>query len=140
MSSFAPSSRATLVLAVLGIAAATVGATYGNNYHLLIIGSIAISAIVATGLNVLFGLAGQISFGHAGFFAIGAYTASILAAKAGVPFMLASLAGSVLAAAAGAVLALPALRVRGPYLAMVTIAFGFVVEQGAAEAVAARAG
>ncbi len=125
--------RATLVLALFGVTAATLGAFYGNNYHLLIIGTIAVSAIVATGLNVLFGLAGQISFGHAGFFAIGAYTASILSAKAEVPFLLAALAGSALAAAAGALLALPALRVRGPYLAMVTIAFGFVIEQGAAE-------
>ena len=82
-------TRATAVLAILGVAAATLGAFYGNNYHLLIIGSIAISAIVATGLNVLFGLAGQISFGHAGFFAIGAYTASILSARLGVPFILA---------------------------------------------------
>ena len=127
------SDRATLMLALAGVAAATVGALYGNNYHLLIIGLIAISAIVATGLNVLFGLAGQISFGHAGFFAIGAYTASILSARLEVPFVLASLAGAALAAAAGALLAVPALRVRGPYLAMVTIAFGFVVEQGSAE-------
>ncbi len=125
--------RATLVLALLGVAAATLAAFYGNNYHLLIIGTIAISTIVATGLNVLFGLAGQISFGHAGFFAIGAYTASILSARAEVPFFLASLAGAALAAAAGALLAVPALRVRGPYLAMVTIAFGFVIEQGSAE-------
>ena len=116
------SSRATLVLAAIGVAAATLGAVYGNNYHLLIIGSIAISAIVATGLNVLFGLAGQISFGHAGFFAIGAYTASVLSAKLEIPFVLAALAGAALAAAAGALLAVPALRVRGPYLAMVTIA------------------
>ena len=127
------SDHATLVLALAGIAAAVAGTAWGNNYHLLIIGSIAVSAIVATGLNVLFGLAGQISFGHAGFFAIGAYTASILSAKAELPFMLAALAGAALAAGAGAVLAVPALRVRGPYLAMVTIAFGFVVEQGAAE-------
>ena len=126
-------TRATAVLAILGVAAATLGAFYGNNYHLLIIGSIAISAIVATGLNVLFGLAGQISFGHAGFFAIGAYTASILSARLGVPFILAALASAALAAAAGALLAVPALKVRGPYLAMVTIAFGFVVEQGSAE-------
>jgi ABC-type branched-subunit amino acid transport system ATPase component/ABC-type branched-subunit amino acid transport system permease subunit len=127
------STRATLALGIAGVVAATLGAFYGNNYHLLIIGSIAISAIVATGLNVLFGLAGQISFGHAGFFAIGAYTASILSAKLEVPFMIAALAGAALAAVAGALLAVPALRVRGPYLAMVTIAFGFVVEQGSAE-------
>jgi ABC-type branched-subunit amino acid transport system ATPase component/ABC-type branched-subunit amino acid transport system permease subunit len=133
MNASTPSCRATLVLALVGVAAATLGAFYGNNYHLLIIGSIAISAIVATGLNVLFGLAGQISFGHAGFFSIGAYTASILASKLEVPFIPAALAGAVLAAGAGALLALPALRVRGPYLAMVTIAFGFVIEQGAAE-------
>jgi len=127
------SNRATLVLALAAVAAATAGAFYGNNYHLLIIGTIAISAIVATGLNVLFGLAGQISFGHAGFFAIGAYTASVLSARLEVPFVLAALAGAALAAIAGALLAVPALRVRGPYLAMVTIAFGFVIEQGAAE-------
>ena len=127
------SNRATLVLALAGVAAATAGAFYGNNYHLLIIGTLAISAIVATGLNVLFGLAGQISFGHAGFFAIGAYTASILSARAEVPFVFAAIAGAALAGIAGALLAVPALRVRGPYLAMVTIAFGFVIEQGAAE-------
>jgi branched-chain amino acid transport system ATP-binding protein len=125
--------RATLIFALVAIAAAAAGAFEGNNYHLLIIGTIAISAIVATGLNVLFGLAGQISFGHAGFFAIGAYTASILSANAGLPFVLASLAGAALAAIAGALLAVPALRVRGPYLAMITIAFGFVIEQGSAE-------
>ncbi len=95
-----------------------------------------IYAIVAIGLNILSGYAGQFSLGHAAFMAMGAYTTAILTkALAAVPFFAASglhiwigvLCGTVVAALSGIVLAVPALRVRGPYLAMVTIAFGWVI-------------
>ena len=82
---------------------------------------------------MLVGLTGQVSFGHVGFYAIGAYAVAILTAAAKVSFWLALPIAARARCAHGAVLALPALRVRGPYLAMVTIAFGFIVEHGAVE-------
>ena len=88
---------------------------------------------MATGLNVLMGLTGQTSIGHVGFFAIGAYTTAILTKSAGVGFWPALVAAGVLAAVVGGVLALPALRLSGPYLAMITLAFAFVIEHGATE-------
>ena len=94
---------------------------------------VGLTAIVGVGLNVLLGLSGQISLGHVAFYAIGAYVVGILTTKTGIGFWIAFPLAGLVAGVAGALLAVPALRVRGPYLAMVTIAFGFIVEQGAAE-------
>jgi len=122
-------SLGTLVAVGLALAAIFTA----NGYQLYILALVGLTAVVGVGLNILLGLTGQISLGHVGFYAIGAYTAGILSVNAGWSFWPALVVAAVLAGAAGAVLAVPALRVRGPYLAMVTIAFGFVVEQGAAE-------
>ncbi|QUS36945.1 ATP-binding cassette domain-containing protein [Falsirhodobacter algicola] len=92
-----------------------------------------LTAIVGVGLNILVGMTGQISLGHVGFYALGAYTVAILTGQYGWSFWLALPAAGLLSGAVGALLSIPALRVRGPYLAMITIAFGFIVEQGAAE-------
>ena len=105
----------------------------GNGYQLYIIALVGLTAIVGVGLNVLVGLTGQISLGHVAFYALGAYAVGIVTTKFEWSFWLALPFAGLIAGLAGAVLAIPALRVRGPYLAMVTIAFGFVVEQGAAE-------
>jgi branched-chain amino acid transport system ATP-binding protein/branched-chain amino acid transport system permease protein len=95
-----------------------------------------IYGIVAVGLNILAGYAGQLSLGHAALMAVGAYTTAILTkalaplaffAATGLHIWLGVIAGTAAAAAFGALLAFPALRVRGPYLAMVTIAFGWVI-------------
>jgi branched-chain amino acid transport system ATP-binding protein/branched-chain amino acid transport system permease protein len=95
-----------------------------------------IYGIVAVGLNILAGYAGQLSLGHAALMAMGAYTTAILTkalapvaffAATGLHIWLGVIAGTAVAAAFGALLAFPALRVRGPYLAMVTIAFGWVI-------------
>jgi len=95
-----------------------------------------IYGIVAVGLNILAGYAGQLSLGHAALMAMGAYTTAILTkalapvtffAATGLHIWLGVIAGTAAAAALGALLAFPALRVRGPYLAMVTIAFGWVI-------------
>jgi ABC-type branched-subunit amino acid transport system ATPase component/ABC-type branched-subunit amino acid transport system permease subunit len=117
--------------AIAFLAAAAFAAT-ANSYYVFILGTVALTAIVGIGLNVLLGLTGQVSFGHVGFYAIGAYTVAILTTKQ-VSFWLALPAAAALAGLIGALLALPALRVRGPYLAMVTIAFGFIVEHTAVE-------
>jgi len=85
--------------------------------------------VLAVGLNLLTGLSGQISLGHAGFFAIGAYASTIAQLKYGVPFPVAAL----LAVAGGWVIGLgvgfPAVRLRGLYLAIATMAFGISVER-----------
>ncbi|MGQ0654293.1 MAG: branched-chain amino acid ABC transporter ATP-binding protein/permease [Betaproteobacteria bacterium] len=104
-----------------------------NSYYVFIMGTLALTAIAGIGLNVLLGLTGQVSFGHVGFYAIGAYTVAILTVTAKWSVWLALPFGALTAALTGALLALPAVRVRGPYLAMVTIAFGFVVEHAAVE-------
>jgi branched-chain amino acid transport system ATP-binding protein len=126
------SARALLAAAV-AIALACFLIAKGNGYHIYIIAVVGLTTIVGVGLNVLLGLSGQISLGHVAFYAIGAYTLGILTTTAGWSFWPALPAAGLIAGCAGVLLAIPALRVRGPYLAMVTIAFGFVVEQGAAE-------
>src|SRR5690606_38913534 len=94
-----------------------------NSYYVFVLASVTLIAMVGIGLNVLLGLTGQVSFGHVGFYAVGAYAVAVLTTKAGWGFWPAWAAGAGLAAALGTLLALPALRVKGPYLAMVTIAF-----------------
>ena len=113
--------------------AAALAAWFANGYYVFIIATMALTAIVGIGLNVLIGLTGQVSFGHVGFYAIGAYAVAILTTSAKLSVWIALPLAALLAGAMGALLALPALRVRGPYLAMVTIAFGFMVEHGAVE-------
>ena len=117
--------------AALGLTVAAI--FFADGYQLYVIALLGLTAVVGVGLNVILGLTGQISLGHVGFYAIGAYVASILTVTHGWSFWPAFLLAGAAAGAAGVLLAIPALRVTGPYLAMVTIAFGFVVEQGAAE-------
>jgi ABC-type branched-subunit amino acid transport system ATPase component/ABC-type branched-subunit amino acid transport system permease subunit len=104
-----------------------------NSYYVFIMATLALTAITGIGLNVLLGLTGQVSFGHVGFYALGAYAVAILTVAAKWSFWAALPVAAAVAAATGALLALPAVRVRGPYLAMVTIAFGFIVEHVAVE-------
>ncbi|CAH1690842.1 Branched-chain amino acid ABC transporter ATP-binding protein/permease [Hyphomicrobiales bacterium] len=85
-------------------------------------------AIAAIGLNLLIGLSGQLSLGHAGFFAIGAYTSAVLATAYGYPLWLSVPIGVVAATVIGAGMSLVALRTRTHYLAMATLAFGFIIE------------
>jgi branched-chain amino acid transport system permease protein len=78
-------------------------------------------AVAALGLNVLVGYSGQISLGHGAFFALGAYTAAALITKAGFPHLLTLPVAFVVAGAAGFLVGLPALRIRGLYLALLTL-------------------
>ena len=122
-----------LAALVVAFAAAIAFTAMGNSYYVFIMATLGLTALVGIGLNVLLGLAGQVSFGHVGFYAIGAYTAAVLTVALKWNFWLALPVAALLAGATGALLALPAMRVRGPYLAMVTIAFGFVIENIAVE-------
>jgi branched-chain amino acid transport system permease protein len=85
---------------------------------------IIIHCIVAIGLNILVGYTGQISLGHAGFFAIGAFTTLMFISKLGIPFPLALPMAAFVSAGFGFLLGLPSLRLEGPYLAIATMGFG----------------
>ena len=104
-----------------------------NAFYLKVLFLIAVNYLAAAGLNVLVGHAGQKSLGHAGLFAVGAYTAALLTVRLGWNPWLAFLAAGVVAGVFGVVIALPALRVKGPALAMVTIGFGIVIEKVVSE-------
>ncbi|MHB1314687.1 MAG: branched-chain amino acid ABC transporter permease [Christensenellales bacterium] len=98
-----------------------------RNYPALILALIAIYAIANTGLDILFGYSGQISFGHAGFFAFGSYTSAILAVKCGIDPILGILAGCIVSTCFGIVLAFPASKLVKHFLSLMTIAFGQMV-------------
>ena len=100
-----------------------------KNYYVYVANYVAINIIVVIGLNLLVGYTGQISLGHAGFFAIGAYGTIFLMTKAHFPFLLALPAGALIAALFGFLLGLPALRLEGPYLAIATLGFGITITQ-----------
>jgi branched-chain amino acid transport system ATP-binding protein len=122
------------VLGLGGLFAFSAGYCFiANGYELYVLSTVGLTAMVGVGLNILMGLTGQVSLGHVGFYAIGAYASAILTKTAGISFWMAFPAAGILAGLVGTVLALPALRVTGPYLAMITIAFGFIVEHAAIE-------
>ncbi len=85
-------------------------------------------ALVALSLAVLVGLTGQVSLGHAGFLAAGAYVQAALAAQ-GWPFLAAVLAAILVTAVLGVIIGVPALRLEGPYLAIATLGFGLAIQQ-----------
>jgi branched-chain amino acid transport system permease protein len=97
-------------------------------YYLHVLTSIAICVMFAASINVILGYAGQISIGHAGFCAIGAYTCALLAKEAHLPFGLALMVGALLPFFVGIGLGWTCLRLSGPYLAIVTVAFGWIVQ------------
>jgi branched-chain amino acid transport system permease protein len=89
---------------------------------------ICIYSIIGLGLMLLVGFTGQVSLGHAAFMAVGAYTEALLQAR-GVPFFISLPTAALLSGAFGWVLGLPALRLKGIYLAIATLAFNVIVEE-----------
>lgn len=99
-----------------------------SRYQLSIANEMGITAIGAIGLNLLTGYTGQISLGHGAFLAIGAYTTGLLTGKAELPFLFSLPLSGLMAAGLGMIVGIPALRLKGLYLALGTLAFGFMVE------------
>jgi ABC-type branched-subunit amino acid transport system ATPase component/ABC-type branched-subunit amino acid transport system permease subunit len=99
-----------------------------NNFQLRVVMLFMIYALVAMGLNILVGLVSLVSLGQAGIYALGAYTVGVLTVQHGWPLFATMGAAIVLSAVVGVVLAYPTVRVRGVYLAVVTIAFGLIVQ------------
>jgi branched-chain amino acid transport system permease protein len=100
-----------------------------SEYWLAQLTFVLIYAVVGLGLMLLAGYTGLFSLGHAAFLGVGAYTEAVLG-NAGVPFPLSIAAAALVSAAVGMVVGLPALRVKGIYLGIATLAFGFIVEEG----------
>ncbi|MCF4114316.1 MULTISPECIES: branched-chain amino acid ABC transporter permease [Dethiosulfovibrio] len=98
------------------------------SYIITVATFISIQAIVAYGLNIIVGYAGQISLGHAAFFGIGAYSAGLLATKAGLSFWAALPLVVAICAVIGIICGLPSLRLKADFLAITTIGINFIVE------------
>src|SRR5712692_7023747 len=99
-----------------------------HEYYLSIINLSLIAIVGALGLNILVGYTGQISVGHAAFMSVGAYTATNLAVKLGLPFWITLPAGGLMAALVGAIVGIPSLRIKGLYLAIATLAGQLIIE------------
>ncbi|WP_216233743.1 ATP-binding cassette domain-containing protein [Polynucleobacter sp. AP-Reno-20A-A9] len=99
-----------------------------NPYYIHLVETILIYTILLYGLDIVVGYVGQVSLGHAALFGIGSYTAGVLYFHFGMPIWVNIPAAIVVTAIFGGILALPALKVIGPYLAMVTLAFGTIAQ------------
>jgi branched-chain amino acid transport system permease protein len=121
---FAERSAIALGIVVLLVVPWIVG-----GYAIYLFNLVGVFSLVAIGLNLLTGYAGQISLGHSAFFAIGAYATALLTQKTGLPFWIALPAAGGLAMTVGALVALPALRLKNLYLAIATLGFGVVTQK-----------
>lgn len=113
-----------LTLAVVVLVALPFVAT---PFWLTVANQVGIAVVGAVGLNILTGYTGQISLGQGGFLAVGAYTSGLLVARAGVPTLAAVLIAVLFTALVGALFGLPALRLKGLYLAIATLAAQFII-------------
>jgi len=100
---------------------------YLGNYWLGVANLIGITLIAALGLNILVGYCGQLSIGHAGFIAVGAYTAAVLTNRLELPFLVGLICAGLIAGFVGLIFGIPSVRVKGFYLAITTIAAQFII-------------
>ncbi|WP_246731852.1 branched-chain amino acid ABC transporter permease [Methylocapsa sp. S129] len=124
-----PVIRALAAMALMPIAVVVVG-VFLPAYPLRILDLVLLYAILGMGLNIVVGYAGLLDLGYVAFYAIGAYTYALLASPQfdlHLPFLLILAIGAGLAALAGVLLGIPVLRLRGDYLAIVTLGFGEII-------------
>ena len=99
----------------------------GSSYVLTVGIFSGINALIAIGLCILMGYAGQVSLGQAGFYGVGAYVSAILSQYYNLPVVMSVIAAMLVAAVAAVVLAVPSLRLKGHYLAVATLSFGEII-------------
>ncbi len=116
-----------LGLAALAAAIPITPRLLGNDYYLTVLIVGGFNVILALGLNLLMGYAGQVSLGHAAFFGLSAYTSGILTATFHFPVLAGIAAGIVLVGAVAYLIGIPTLKLKGHYLAMGTLGFGVIV-------------
>jgi len=112
------------MLLILNNLVVTKAISTSNSKVLMLIG---INIILAVSLNIATGYLGQLPLGHAGFMAVGAYASAILLKNAGVPFVVSLVFGGLFAAVCGIIIGIPALRLKGDYLAIITLGFGEII-------------
>lgn len=116
-----------IVLIVLGILIILFPLTASDNYSITIGVFSGINVLLSLGLCILMGFAGQASLGQAGFYGIGAYVSAILSQKFGLPVSLSMVAAAIISGFSAILIAVPALRLKGHYLAVATLGFGEIV-------------
>jgi branched-chain amino acid transport system permease protein len=116
-----------VVLGLLAIVMAVLPLLFPSGYYFRVAALVWIASLAAIGLNILMGLAGQVSLGHAGFFGIGAYAVAVAPAHLGIPTLAALPLGAVVAGAVAFLVGRPILRLKGHYLAIATLGFGVLV-------------
>ena len=112
---------------LFALAVVALGLAVANEYLFTLFNFIGINVILVVGLNLLLGYGGQISLGHAAFFGLGAYSSGILTATLGVNPWLALPTGLAVSGVTAFLIGVPALKLRGYYLAMATLGFGIIV-------------
>ncbi|WP_283609002.1 branched-chain amino acid ABC transporter permease [Faecalispora anaeroviscerum] len=120
-----------LILAIYALVTGLSGAGVLNSYYSGILIMVCINIILAASLNLSTGFLGQLILGHAGFMSVGAYAAALVTLHAGLPdslgFPTALLVGGLTAALFGLIIGIPALRLKGDYLAIITLGFGEII-------------
>ncbi len=132
----AENRRILPILLVVGFVLSLIIPRFGliNEYYQLVIMYVGINIILATSLNLVNGYMGEFSVGHAGFMAVGAYTAALLTMRVfpsslvAILFPLTIFLGGIAAALVGLIVAVPSFKTRGDYLAIVTLAFNMIVK------------
>ena len=118
-----------IILLIVGLAAVILPLLITNSYRLYFFSFVGIYIVAASGLDILFGYAGMISFGHIAYYAIGAYVTTLLTTYTGIPVVASMLIAAVVAAAAGALVALPCSKLKFQFLALASIAFANFIYQ-----------
>ena len=119
---------AVIIIALYAVGQGLTVAGIIDAYTFMNIAPLAINIILAVGLNLITGITGQFSLGHAAFMAVGAYTSAILTSNFGMPFIVGIIGAALIAAVAGVLIGIPTLRLKGDYLAIATLGFGEIIK------------
>ncbi|MGI6452716.1 MAG: branched-chain amino acid ABC transporter permease [Syntrophomonadaceae bacterium] len=116
-----------LLAALFTLVQYLISANILKQYYQITLTSLCINIILAVSLNLINGFTGQLSLGHAGFMAVGAYVAVVCTKLLGLPFMVGLILGCLGAGLAGFIIGVPTLRLKGDYLAIATLGFGEII-------------
>lgn len=115
------------VLLAVFLALLLVPHLFDSGFVIQVISMIGINVILSLGINILSGFTGQVSFGHAGFFGLGAYGLALLQAKAGLPWTVSVILSVLITVVFALIISIPILRLRGHFLGMATLAVGLLI-------------
>ncbi len=121
-------NRRSLAIAILVVLLLAIPLVVTSTYHMRIVNLALVFGLLAVSLNIVLGYTGQVALGHSGFFGIGAYTAALITeGGSGLLFWPGFLAAGIVTGIAGLAIGIPALRLRGHYLALATLGFGEIM-------------